>query len=99
MTEHITRDEVLKVAHLARLKLMPEEVDQFTAQLSNVLEYVSRLDELDTENVEPMAHAVELSNVFREDEISPSIPIAAALLNSPKTDGRYFLVPQIFDAE
>ncbi|MEX1231788.1 MAG: Asp-tRNA(Asn)/Glu-tRNA(Gln) amidotransferase subunit GatC [Planctomycetaceae bacterium] len=99
MADHITRHEVLKVAHLARLKLTPEEVEQFTAQLSDVLSYVTRLDELDTEDVEPMAHAVELTNVFREDEIRPSIPIGDALANSPKTDGRFFLVPQILDAE
>lgn len=99
MAENITRDEVLKVAHLARLKLTPDEVDRYTEQLSAVLGYVSRLDELDTETVEPMAHAVELINVFRGDEIRPSLPREAALSNSPKTDGRYFLVPQIIEGE
>ncbi len=99
MAEHITRNEVLKVAHLARLKLDPQEVDQFTAQLSQVLGYVARLGELETDEVEPMAHAVELTNVFREDEITPSLPVHAAVSNAPKTDGRFFLVPPILDTE
>ncbi|MFN0195193.1 MAG: Asp-tRNA(Asn)/Glu-tRNA(Gln) amidotransferase subunit GatC [Planctomycetaceae bacterium] len=99
MAEHITRSEVLKVAHLARLKLDPQEVDQFTAQLSQVLGYVARLGELETDEVEPMAHAVELTNVFREDEITPSIPVQAAVSNAPKTDGRFFLVPPILETE
>ncbi len=97
MSTALTRDEVAKVALLARLKLTDVELDRLTPQLSQILEYVEILNEVDTETVEPMAHAVELSNVFRADEVRESLPREAALANAPKTDGRFFLVPQILD--
>jgi aspartyl-tRNA(Asn)/glutamyl-tRNA(Gln) amidotransferase subunit C len=93
----LTRDDVRKVAVLARLKLRDDELDRFTAQLGQVLEYVGLLQELDTDEVEPMAHAVEVTNVWREDALAPSLPRDAALANAPGTDGRYFLVPPILD--
>jgi len=99
MADKLTRDEVLKVARLARLKLNDAELDDYTEKLGNVLAYVDSLNEIDTEDIEPMVHAVELSNVFRADEVTPSLPREAALANAPKTDGQFFLVPQILDAE
>ena len=99
MPANLTRADVLKVANLARLKLSDAEVDDCTAKLGSILDYVESLNEINTEDVEPMVHAVELSNVFRPDEVQPSLPREAALANAPKTDGRFFLVPQILDAE
>jgi aspartyl-tRNA(Asn)/glutamyl-tRNA(Gln) amidotransferase subunit C len=99
MADKLTRADVLKVARLARLKLTDAEIDDYTEKLGSILEYVASLNEIDTEDVEPMVHAVELSNVFRTDEIVPSLPREAALSNAPKTDGQFFLVPQILDAE
>lgn len=93
----LPRETVLKVAQLARLQLSPAEVEEFTQQLGAILDYVSRLDQLDTREVEPMVHAIELVNVFREDVLVPSLPRAAALSNAPKTDGKYFLVPAILE--
>jgi aspartyl-tRNA(Asn)/glutamyl-tRNA(Gln) amidotransferase subunit C len=93
----LTPEDVRKVALLARLKLRDDEVDRFTTQLGEVLDYVGLLEELDTTDVEPMAHAVEVSNVFRDDAVAPSLPRDAALANAPKSDGRYFLVPPILD--
>jgi aspartyl-tRNA(Asn)/glutamyl-tRNA(Gln) amidotransferase subunit C len=93
----LTRDEVRRVALLARLKLRDDELDRFTAQLGHVLEYVRVLDELDTRDVEPLAHAVGVTNVWRADQTAPSLPRDAALANAPQTDGRYFLVPPILD--
>ena len=98
MADKLTRADVLKVARLARLKLTEAEIDDYTEKLGNILEYVASLNEIDTEDVEPMVHAVELSNVFRADEVLPSLPREAALSNAPKTDGQFFLVPQILDA-
>ncbi|HEY3965688.1 MAG TPA: Asp-tRNA(Asn)/Glu-tRNA(Gln) amidotransferase subunit GatC [Planctomycetaceae bacterium] len=95
----LTRAEVLKVATLARLKLTDAEVDDCTAKLGNILAYVDSLSEINTDEIEPMVHAVELSNVFRTDEVAPSLPRDAALSNAPKTDGQFFLVPQILDVE
>jgi aspartyl-tRNA(Asn)/glutamyl-tRNA(Gln) amidotransferase subunit C len=97
MSARLTRDEVAKVALLGRLALSPEELDRFTVQLTRVLEYVDILNEVDTRDVDPMAHAVELSNVFREDVEQTCLPREEALANAPKTDGRYFLVPPILE--
>lgn len=99
MSTPLTPDDVRKVARLARLKLTDEEVAIYTRQLAQVLQYVERLAEVETSNVEPMAHAVELENVFRPDEPTPSLPREAALANAPQTDGRYFLVPAILEGD
>ena len=97
MSVQLTRDDVAKVATLARLKLTDSEQETLTTQLGEVLGYVDILNEVNTENVEPMAHAVELSNIFREDEVRESLPWDDALANAPKSDGQSFLVPQILD--
>ena len=99
MTEPLSADDVRKVAELARLKLTPEELQTYSAQLSKLLEYVDVLNEVDTEGVEPMAHAVEQVNVFRDDVVLPSLPREDALANAPRTNGRTFLVPQILDGQ
>jgi len=91
----MNREEVVKIALLARLKLTDDELDRFTSQLGQVLQYVDILNEVETEDVEPMAHAVELFNVFRDDEVRESLARNEALSNAPKTDGQCFLVPPI----
>lgn len=97
MTARLTRDDVAKVALLGRLKLSADELDRMTAQLGRVLEYVDILNEVDTEPVEPLAHPIELSNVFRDDVEQPCLSREEALANAPKTDGRCFVVPAILD--
>jgi len=97
MSNSLTRDDVLKVAVLARLKLTDVEVADLTVQLGRVLDYVAVLNEVDTDNVDPLVHAVETSNVFRADEICESLPREEALANAPSTDGRSFLVPAILN--
>ena len=99
MSARLTRTEVLKVATLARLKLNDAEIDDCTTKLGNILAYVDSLSEVVTDDVEPMVHAVELSNVFRPDAVTPSLSREAALSNAPKTDGQFFLVPQILGGE
>lgn len=90
-------EDVQKVAKLARLKLTPEEEQEFLGQLGNILGYIEMLNEVDTDNVEPMAHIADVVNVFRSDETQPSIDREKALANAPKSDGTYFLVPQILE--
>lgn len=97
MAAPLTADDVRKVARLARLKLTDVEVDSYTRQLGQVLQYVDRLAEVDTTGVEPLAHPMEVANVLRADVPSASLPREAALSNAPQTDGRYFLVPAILD--
>jgi aspartyl-tRNA(Asn)/glutamyl-tRNA(Gln) amidotransferase subunit C len=91
----LTRGEVEKVSLLARLKLTEAELVTLTAQLGQVVGYIELLNELDTEDVEPMAHAVEISNVFRDDELRPSFDRAAMLANAPHEDGEFYLVPAV----
>lgn len=93
----LTREDAAKVARLARLQLGANELDALTGQLGRLLDYVAILDELDVTNVEPMVHAIELSNVLRPDEVKPSLPRPDALANAPKTDSKYFLVPAIIE--
>ena len=97
MTARLTRHDVAKVALLGRLKLSAEELERMTSQLGRVLEYVDILNEVDTASVEPLAHPVELANVFREDVERPCLSREEALANAPKTDGRFFVVPAILD--
>jgi aspartyl-tRNA(Asn)/glutamyl-tRNA(Gln) amidotransferase subunit C len=91
----LTRDEVQKVSLLARLLLSEDELEAMTAQLGRVLDYVQQLEELDTEGVEPMAHAIDLANVFADDVTEPSLPREAALANAPKRDDECFRVPAV----
>lgn len=97
MAEPLPLDQVRRVANLARLKLSHEELTATAAQLGRILEYVEVLNELDTDDIAPLAHAVEMSNVFREDQVLPSLPREDALANAPKSDGRFFLVPQVIE--
>ena len=93
----LTPDDVHKVAKLARLKLTDDEETLFADQLGQILDYVAILNELETADVEPMAHAFDIQNVFRADEPRESLERSDALQNAPKSDGRYFLVPQIIE--
>ncbi|NDY42200.1 Asp-tRNA(Asn)/Glu-tRNA(Gln) amidotransferase subunit GatC [Dissulfurirhabdus thermomarina] len=93
--EKITRAEVEHVAHLARLHFSPEELDGFTRQLNEILAYVAKIEELDTECVEPTTHAIALTNAFREDEVRPGLDVADALANAPEGEDGQFVVPRV----
>ncbi len=93
----LSREDVAKVALLARLRLEPAELDRFTSQLSAIVDYVAQLQELDTANVEPLAHGVEVVNVFRDDVRQPELSRDAALANAPKRNAENFLVPIVLE--
>jgi len=93
----ITRKEVEHVARLARLALEPAEVDALTGQMDQLLGYVEKLNELDTEGIVPTAHAVPMENAFRADEVRPSIGLEMALLNAPKSEESCFVVPKVIE--
>jgi len=95
----LSRDNVRKVAALARLKITESELDSLADDLRAIIGYVEVLNEVDTADVQPMVHAVELQNVLRPDVLVPSLPRDAALSNAPRTDNEFFLVPAIIDAE
>jgi aspartyl-tRNA(Asn)/glutamyl-tRNA(Gln) amidotransferase subunit C len=98
----LSPDEVRWVAHLARLDLSVAELEQMTPQLRAIVEYVDQLRKIDTEGVEPLAHALDVHNVFRDDEPAPSLSVEEALANAPdpRTDAkgdRFYGVPAVLD--
>ena len=96
MATKITREEVRHVALLARLELSETEEDLMTGQINKILDYMDKLNELDTKDIEPTTHAILLENVFRADSIHDSLERRDALANAPETDGVNFVVPKVF---
>ncbi|MCH7921025.1 MAG: Asp-tRNA(Asn)/Glu-tRNA(Gln) amidotransferase subunit GatC [Planctomycetes bacterium] len=97
MEQKITESQVEKVAQLSRLALTPAEITEFTGQLESILEYVAKLNELETDHVEPLAHCLPITNCLREDEIRESMGAEKTLANAPQRDGPFFRVPKILD--
>lgn len=93
----VSRDDVRHVAQLARLDFSEEEEAQMADELSQILGYVEKLDELDTSGVPPMSHVLDVTNVFREDEVEERIDQGQALESASETDDEHFLVPQVIE--
>jgi aspartyl-tRNA(Asn)/glutamyl-tRNA(Gln) amidotransferase subunit C len=93
----ISRKEVEYVAHLARLEIDEAQKDKFTSQLNDILLYIDKLNELDTKGVEPMTHAIAVTNAFREDKIVESIGTEKSLANAPDARGEFFRVPKVIE--
>ena len=91
----VSREDVEYVARLARIELTDEQKNTLALQLSSILGHIEKLNELDTEGVEPTFHVLDVTNVFREDEVRPSLPTAEVLKNAPARDGDFFKVPKI----
>ncbi len=99
MSERIDAQLVQHISHLARLDLSEEEVSRFGGQLSDVLAYMDKLNEVDTEGVEPTAHSLPLTDVFRGDEPTPSLGVERTLQNAPDKAAPYFKVPKVLEQE
>jgi aspartyl-tRNA(Asn)/glutamyl-tRNA(Gln) amidotransferase subunit C len=97
MPQKIDTQQVRKVAKLARLDLTEAEIEEFTGQLGAILEYVEKMNELDTAAVEPLAHCLPIHNVFRADEVHESLGTERTLANAPQRDGPFFKVPKILE--
>jgi len=95
----VSPEMVRHVAKLSRLALEESAVPKLTAQLESILGYVAKIGEADVEGVEPMAHAVPLHNVLRDDEVRPSLPVEKVLQNAPETDGAFFKVPKVIGGD
>jgi len=93
----IDREAVKHVAMLSRLAMTDAELDRFTEQLNAILDYIGKLDQLDTTSVEPMSHALALKNVFRDDEEGSPLPAEKALGNAPERGEGFFRVPRIIE--
>jgi aspartyl-tRNA(Asn)/glutamyl-tRNA(Gln) amidotransferase subunit C len=93
----ISVKDVEHVADLARLDLSEEEKDRYAGQLNAILKYAEKLNELDTDGVEPTSHVLPLANVMREDEVRPSWPVEKVLANAPDEEDGQFKVPAVLE--
>ncbi len=96
---HLTGQQVRDVAKLARLALSEAELARFGPQLESILDYIDKLAEVDTSSVEPMAHALPVHNVLREDVPGEALPLEKVLQNAPETDGPFFKVPKVIGGD
>jgi aspartyl-tRNA(Asn)/glutamyl-tRNA(Gln) amidotransferase subunit C len=99
MADRIDESEVRRIAHLARLKLSGEEAVQLGEQLGRILEYMQKLNQADTANIDPTAHPLPLCNVFRQDEPAAPLSVHDVLANAPESVGTYFKVPKVLDQD
>ncbi len=97
MAAKITQKDVEYVAALAQLALDDVTKERLVGEMGDILGYMDKLNELNTDTIEPMMHAQEMTNVYRDDEVKPSLSREEALRNAPQTDGEYFLVPKILE--
>lgn len=93
----LSHAQVIAIAELAKLQLTEDEIERFGDQLSHVLDYAARLEQLDTADIPPTATVLPLRNVFRDDEVRPSLPRDEALANAPDSADGQFRVDQILD--
>ena len=93
----LSREQVIDIADLAKLDLTDQEIERYAEQLSAVLDYASRLDQLDTKNILPTATVLPLENVMREDKIEDSLPREQAIANAPSAIEGQFRVDAVLD--
>ena len=93
--QHLSKKEVEHIAWLAHIELSDKEKILFTEQFNEILDYFKKIDEVDTEGVEPTYHVLDLKNVSRTDETTPSLPIEEALKNAPKKEKKFIKAPRI----
>jgi aspartyl-tRNA(Asn)/glutamyl-tRNA(Gln) amidotransferase subunit C len=97
--QKITPEQVRHVAMLSRLALDEARLAKFAGQLESILGYIAKISEADISGVEPMAHALPVHNIFREDVIEPSLPLEKVLQNAPDSDGPFFKVPKVIGGD
>jgi aspartyl-tRNA(Asn)/glutamyl-tRNA(Gln) amidotransferase subunit C len=93
----LSLDDVRKIALLSRLELSDDELAVLAPQLDAIVDYVAQLSEAPTDSVEPLAHALPVQNVFRDDEPTQSLPVEEALANAPAKQGPFFRVPAVLE--
>jgi aspartyl-tRNA(Asn)/glutamyl-tRNA(Gln) amidotransferase subunit C len=94
LSKIITKEDVAHIAELSRLSFSEKELAQFTGELNNILDYIHKLDELDTTDIPPTSHVLDISNVFREDTIHEHLNREDALKNAPEHEHNHFKVPR-----
>ena len=93
----LTIKEIEHVARLARLELSAAEKEEFTGQLNEILNFVEQLNQIDTTGIEPTAHAMQINNVYRPDQVKPSLDLEQALSNAPDRIDNFFKVPKTLE--
>ncbi len=91
----ISKDDILKIASLARLDLSPDEVERFHQDLVQIVSYVEQIQKINTDNIAPREPLAKIQNVLREDIVKPSLPRDKALANAPDSDGEFIRVPRV----
>ena len=99
MAEKITLDQVRHVAKLSRLSIPDDRLQKLAGQLESILQYINKIQSADVTGVEPMAHALPIKNVFREDVVEPSLTVEQVLQNAPDTDPPFFKVPKVIGGD
>ncbi len=94
-TKNITKEDVLYIASLSRIHLQGEEVERLTKDLEDILHYVHKLEKLDVRVIEPTSHVLPLTNVYREDEVRPSLPQSEVMKVAVQSHNGFFKVPKV----
>ncbi|WP_280770466.1 Asp-tRNA(Asn)/Glu-tRNA(Gln) amidotransferase subunit GatC [Salipaludibacillus daqingensis] len=95
--ERITKEQVRHVAKLARLEFKEEKIEQLAYELDEIISFAEQLNELDTDNVEPTSHVLDVRNVLREDEVKPSLSREETMKNAPDQKDGQFKVPSVLE--
>ena len=95
MKKNITIDEVKHIAKLSKLDIPDNEIEFYRQEMNNILAYFNKLSDVDTEDIEPLTHVLEMENVMGEDKIKPSLDRKKVLKNAPDTHGHFIKVPKI----
>jgi aspartyl-tRNA(Asn)/glutamyl-tRNA(Gln) amidotransferase subunit C len=91
----VSLKDVEHIAKLAKLRFNDDELNRMAKEMNSILEYINKLNELDTSKVEPLSHVIDLKNVFREDEVKESYPVKEILKNAPSKTDEFFRVPKV----
>ena len=91
----ISSKEVKKIAKLAKLELTDNEINLYSSQMSQIINYFSQLNKVDTSDIEPLSNVIDINNVVREDKIEKSLDKSISLKNAPQSDEEFILVPKI----
>ncbi|HMB02069.1 MAG TPA: Asp-tRNA(Asn)/Glu-tRNA(Gln) amidotransferase subunit GatC [Spirochaetota bacterium] len=95
--QKITKDSIEHLAKLAKLAIDPDQLDELTRDLQNILRFVEEINELDTAKTQPLANVIEQKDIYREDKPSPSLPLEETIKNAPEFRQGHFIVPPVIE--
>lgn len=93
----ISKETVEYVAHLARIQLEEHELEKLSAQLKSILDFIDQLKKLEVSNIKPTSHILPINNVLREDTRGESLAVEKTLMNAPRKEGNFFVVPKVIE--